>query len=172
MRIHRVRPAAFLAPTLFPLALLSTATAAGQPPRQVIATTPLAAVRSSVIGEYDAKYSEMTCSTQLPIHRIAAWSTCPFTARFRQRLSQPGHANRGVELCGNQFPPRTVRLRTVTSTTTTARIDAHWDLGASNSYTSTFVVVRRVGAWYVDDEYLAGQPSADIYHEGATSICR
>ncbi len=172
MRIHRVHRAAFLAATLIPVALLTTASAAGGLPHQVIARTPLAAVRATVIGDYNPKYNQYTCSTRLPMHRIVAWSTCPFTARFQQRLLQPGHANRGVELCDNQYPPRTVRLHTRTTTATTAYIDARWDLGVSNSYTSTFVVVRRGGAWYVDDEYLAGQPSADIYHEGARSVCR
>lgn len=172
MRIHRVRRSAFLAATLIPVALFSPASAAGDLPHQVIATTPLAAVRATVIGEYTPTYNEYTCSAQLPMHRIVAWSTCPFTARFRQRLLQPGHANRGVELCGNQYPPRTVRIHTRTSTATTAHIDAHWDLGAGNSYTSTFVVVHRGGTWFVDDEYLAGKPSANIYHEGAISICQ
>jgi hypothetical protein len=53
----------------------------------------------------------------------------------------------------------------------TIRVNAHWNFGARNSYTSSFVVVRRAGSWFVDDEYLAGQPSIDIFSEGTASPC-
>lgn len=171
MRLYATSAASLLAVLLCLLVPFSTVRAASPRLHQVTATTPLAAVRATVIGDYNPRFNEYTCSTQLPMHRIAAWTTCPFTARLRQRLSQSGHVNRGVELCGYQYPPRTVLLHALTSTTIVARVNAHWDFGAHNSYTSTFLVIRRGGTWLVDNEYLIGKPSKDLYHEGMRSFC-
>jgi hypothetical protein len=152
--------------------LPSVTEAAGSQLHQVVARTAASAVKSSVLGMYSPRYNRFTCSTQLPMHRrITLWASCPFTSRFRQRLLKAGHVNNGVEFCGNQYPPRTVTVRTIAHSGSTARVNAHWNFGVRNAYTSTFVVVRRGVSWFVDDEYLAGKPSADIYSEGTTSLC-
>lgn len=139
---------------------------------KVVATTPVAAVHAAIIGFYNFKYNTFTCSAQQPDHRFIAWSTCPFTTRLKHRLRQAGHANKGVEMCGNQFPPRSARLRQVARKGDKAKVSADWNFGTGASYTSTFVVLRHSGHWLVDDEYLFGKPAVNIYNEGRQSFCR
>jgi hypothetical protein len=167
MTIHRTRHVTLLIATLFPIAALSPSVYASPViPRQVVAHSPLAAVRATVIGFYTPKYIALTCSTQSP-RVVGVWSTCPFTARFRRRVATHG----AVQLCPEQYPPRTVKLQMISSTASSARINARWDMGAKLSYTTTFVVIRVKGAWLVDNEYLAGRLSANVYNNATPSLC-
>ncbi len=125
----------------------------------------MAAVQATVIGYYSPKYIPLTCSTQSP-RAVGVWVTCPFTARFRLHV-----AHRGVQLCPEQFGPRTVKLHTVRIKGATALIDARWDMGPQMSYVSTFVVVHVKRSWLVDNEYLAGKPSSSIDNRGAKQPC-
>lgn len=125
----------------------------------------MVAVRATVIGQYHPNYNRLTCSTQSP-RVVGMFSTCPFTSRFRARVSKHG----GVELCPEQYGPRAVNLRTVRATATSSVIDAHWDMGKL-SHNTTFVVVHVKGSWLVDNEYLQGHPSASIDSVRRPSYC-
>ena len=124
--------------------------------------SPVSAVQATVRGYYDPRYNMLTCSTELPMHRLTAYSTCPMTSRLRRLLNHPPYRAGGLPFSRSQSGPRTVRVWQHSSNGGTAYVNAWWDFGPQ-SFTTTFVLRHQGGAWLIDDEYCAGRPSTSIY---------
>ncbi len=91
---------------------------------------------------------------------------CPITARLEARLQAILSSSRGADpICGCQNFSR-LRIVLVNSTADRARVDVTW-LDFGPGHTRTFVVLHQGGRWLVDDEYPAGRPDQDIYHDMA-----